>query len=230
MIALSNEGLNQRFTPRAVAFLKEVFFTLLMHQRPSLSSITETYRACFTRLRILDSTSFLLPADYGEDYQGSVSSGAKIQFEYELLSGTCLQLCVQQANDSDARFAYHTQHTILPNDLCIRDLGFFSLATLAEIDARGAYYITRLRSDIKVYIKQDGEWHEWDWESIGRGGSRGSGTRVYRTPTPVCSASDFSPSHGGRMGKTAGVRAEKGKKKGKALSRQTLEQKNITSY
>lgn len=96
-----------------------------MHQRPALSSITETYRACFTRLRILDSTSFLLPTDYGEDYQGSVSSGAKIQFEYELLSGTCLQLCVQQANDSDARFAYHTQHTILPNDLCIRDLGFF---------------------------------------------------------------------------------------------------------
>lgn len=115
----------QRFTPRAVAFLKEVFFTLLMHQRPALSSITETYRACFTRLRILDSTSFLLPTDYGEDYQGSVSSGAKIQFEYELLSGTCLQLCVQQANDSDARFAYHTRHTILPNDLCIRDLGFF---------------------------------------------------------------------------------------------------------
>ncbi|WP_232721954.1 hypothetical protein [Geobacillus sp. Manikaran-105] len=29
---------------------------------------------------------------------------------------------------------------------------------------------------------------------------------------PVCSASDFSPSHGGRMGKTAGVCAEKGKK------------------
>lgn len=75
--SLSNEGLNQRFTPRAVAFLKEVFFTLLMHQRPALSSITETYRACFTRLRILDSTSFLLPADYGEDYQGSVSSAPK---------------------------------------------------------------------------------------------------------------------------------------------------------
>lgn len=64
-----------------------------------------------------------------------------------------------------------------------------------------------------------------DRKSIGRGGSRGSGTRVYRTPTPVCSASDFSPSHSGRMGKTAGVRAEKGKKEGKALSRQTLEQK-----
>ncbi len=51
-----------------------------------------------------------------------------------------------------------------------------------------------------------------DRKSIGRGRSRGSGTRVYRTPTPVCSASDFSPSHGGRMGKTADVCAEKGKK------------------
>ncbi|MEK4177705.1 IS4 family transposase [Aeribacillus sp. FSL K6-1305] len=227
--SLSNEGLNQRFTPRAVAFLKEVFFTLLMHQRPALSSITETYRACFTRLRILDSTSFLLPTDYGEDYQGSVSSGAKIQFEYELLSGTCLQLCVQQANDSDARFAYHTQHTILPNDLCIRDLGFFSLATLAEIDARGAYYITRLRSDIKVYIKQDGEWHEWDWESIGNRLGEGEAVEVehvyighQRLYVPRLIFRRLTAEEWEK--RLAYVR-KKEKKKGKALSRQTLEQK-----
>ncbi|WMJ16498.1 transposase [Geobacillus proteiniphilus] len=73
--SLSSEGLNQRFTDRAVAFLREVFFLLLLHQRPLLLSAMETYRTCFTRLRILDSTSFLVPADYGEDYRGSVSSG-----------------------------------------------------------------------------------------------------------------------------------------------------------
>ncbi|MED4301702.1 transposase [Geobacillus stearothermophilus] len=133
--SLSSEGLNQPFTDQAVAFLREVFFLLLLHQRPLLLSAMETYRTCFTRLRILDSTSFLVSADYGEDYRGSVSSGVKIQFEYDLLSGACLQLCVQSANDSDARFAYHAQHTILPNDLWIRDLGFFSVAALAEIDA-----------------------------------------------------------------------------------------------
>lgn len=127
-----------------------------------LWSTIQAHRTCFTRLRILDSTSFLVPADYGEDYRGSVSSGAKIQFEYDLLSGACLQLCVQSANDSDARFAYHAQHMILPNDLCIRDLGFFSIATLTEIDAHGAYYITRLRSDMKVYIEENSQWKEWD--------------------------------------------------------------------
>ncbi|MGG3843569.1 IS4 family transposase, partial [Anoxybacillus kestanbolensis] len=85
--SLSSEGLNQRFTERAVAFLREVFFLLLQRQRPLLWSTIQTYRTCFTRLRILDSTSFLVPTDYGEDYRGSVSSGAKIQFEYDLLSG-----------------------------------------------------------------------------------------------------------------------------------------------
>ncbi|OAO80031.1 IS231-related transposase [Anoxybacillus flavithermus] len=49
---------------------------------------------------------------------------------------------------------------ILPNDLCIRDLGFFSIATLTEIDAHGAYYITRLRSDMKVYIEENSQWKE----------------------------------------------------------------------
>ncbi|WP_256363783.1 MULTISPECIES: IS4 family transposase [Geobacillus] len=179
--SLSSEGLNQRFTDPAVAFLREVFFLLLLHQRPLLLSAIETYRTCFTRLRILDSTSFLVPADYGEDYRGSVSSGAKIQFEYDLLSGACLPLCVQSANDSDARFAYHAQHTIFPNDLCIRDLGFFSVAALAEIDARGAYYMTRLRSDMKVYIKENGQWKEWDWESIRGRGISGNGTCVHRS-------------------------------------------------
>lgn len=160
--SLTSEGLNQRFTSRAVAFLKEIFFRLLTHQRPILRQRIETYHTCFTRLRLLDSTSFLLPTTYGEEYKGSVSAGAKIQFEYDLLSGKCLHVSVQNANDSDSLFAYHIQDTILPNDLCIRDLGFFSLAILADIDTRGAYYITRLRSDLKVYTKQDGEWKEWD--------------------------------------------------------------------
>ncbi|MBB6283615.1 hypothetical protein [Geobacillus subterraneus] len=63
--SLFSEGLNQRFTERAVAFLREVFFFLLQRQRPLLWSTIQTYRTCFTRLRILDSTSFLASADYG---------------------------------------------------------------------------------------------------------------------------------------------------------------------
>jgi len=227
--SLSSEGLNQRFTDRAVAFLREVFFLLLLHQRPLLLSAMETYRTCFTRLRILDSTSFLVPADYGEDYRGSVSSGVKIQFEYDLLSGACLQLCVQSANDSDARFAYHAQHTILPNDLCIRDLGFFSVAALAEVDARGAYDITRLRSDMKVYIKENGQWKEWDWESLGNQLEEGESVemehvyigheRLY-VPRLV-----FRRLTAEEWQKRMAYVRKKEKRKGKALARQTLEQK-----
>ncbi|WP_235207649.1 hypothetical protein MKY25_13505 [Geobacillus sp. FSL W8-0032] len=41
--SLSSEGLNQRFTDRAVAFLREVFFLLLLHQRPLLWSTIQAY-------------------------------------------------------------------------------------------------------------------------------------------------------------------------------------------
>ncbi|KYD26466.1 hypothetical protein B4113_1047 [Geobacillus sp. B4113_201601] len=35
--------MNQRFTDRAVAFLREVFFLLLLHQRPLLWSTIQAY-------------------------------------------------------------------------------------------------------------------------------------------------------------------------------------------
>ncbi|BBW96449.1 hypothetical protein GsuE55_12820 [Geobacillus subterraneus] len=41
--SLSSEGLNQRFTDRAVAFLREVFFLLLLHQRPLLWFTIQAY-------------------------------------------------------------------------------------------------------------------------------------------------------------------------------------------
>ncbi len=39
--------------------------------------------------------------------------------------------------------------TLRPSDLCIRDLGYFSLEDLDQMDQRGAYYISRLK--IKPY-------------------------------------------------------------------------------
>lgn len=57
-------------------------------------------------------------------------------------------------------------------------MGFFSVATLAEIDSRGAYYITRLRSDLKVYLKEKDRWKEWDWESLGNQLKEGESVEV----------------------------------------------------
>jgi hypothetical protein len=45
------------------------------------------------------------------------------------------------------------RHTLRPSDLCIRDLGYFSLEDLDQMDQRGAYYISRLKLNHTVYVK-----------------------------------------------------------------------------
>jgi hypothetical protein len=43
--------------------------------------------------------------------------------------------------------------TLRPGDLCIRDLGYFSLEDLDQMDQRGTYYISRLKLNTNVYAK-----------------------------------------------------------------------------
>jgi hypothetical protein len=45
--------------------------------------------------------------------------------------------------------------TVQPKDLCIRDLGYFNLKTLDKVDQKGAYYISHLKLNTRIYQKND---------------------------------------------------------------------------
>ena len=68
---MSPEGLNQRFNPAAVAFLREVFTSLLTQKLCSNHSLSAHVISTFNRIRILDATVFQLPDHFATDYQGS---------------------------------------------------------------------------------------------------------------------------------------------------------------
>jgi len=55
---MSAEGLNQRFNPAAVAFLREVFTSLLTQKLCSNRSLSAHMISPFNRIRILDATVF----------------------------------------------------------------------------------------------------------------------------------------------------------------------------
>ena len=67
---MSPEGLNQRFNPAAVAFLREVFTSLLTQNSVQITHFLHTI-STFNRIRILDATVFQLPDHFATDYQGS---------------------------------------------------------------------------------------------------------------------------------------------------------------
>ncbi|MGW5951703.1 IS4 family transposase [Bacillus mycoides] len=156
-ISMSPEGLNQRFNSRAVQFLQQLLAHLLHQQFCASSKIPTLYTKYFRRIRILDSTHFQIPDKFTSTYQGSggsgQSAGVKIQLEYDLLSGQFLHVHVGSGKHNDKTYTSTCLTSLQPNDVCIRDLGYFDLKDLHTISECNAYFISRLKLNTRIYQK-----------------------------------------------------------------------------
>lgn len=156
-VSMSAEGLNQRFNQAAVAYLREVFRALLAQKLCANQSLPANLMSTFKRIRILDATVFQLPDRFALHYQGSGGSsntaGVKIQLEYDLLSGQFLNVQVGPGKNNDKTYGTSCLETVEAGDLCLRDLGYFDLGDLQTIHDKEAYYISRLKINTRIYIK-----------------------------------------------------------------------------
>ncbi|MGG0412143.1 IS4 family transposase [Peribacillus simplex] len=156
-VLMSPEGLNQRFNPAAVTFLREVFTSLLTQKLCFNQSLSSDMISTFKRIRILDATVFQLPDSFATNYQGSGGSsntaGVKIQLEYDLLSGQFLNVQLGPGKNNDKTYGTICLETVEKGDLCLRDLGYFDLGDLQAIHDKDAYYISRLKLNTRIYIK-----------------------------------------------------------------------------
>jgi hypothetical protein len=154
---LSAEGLNQRFNPAAVDFLKRLFSSLLRDKIGRQSAILSQVGDLFRRIRLLDSTVFQLPDEYADPYLGSGGSahtaGMKIQLEYELKSGDFLQVEVGPGKNNDGSYGTKRAFTVESGDLCIRDLGYFCIEDFETMQKQGAFYVSRLKLNVRIYEK-----------------------------------------------------------------------------
>lgn len=156
-VLISPEGLNQRFNPSAVKLLQHIFTSLLTQKLYNSHVLPHRYASQFQRIRILDSTTFQLPDVFASAYQGSGGSshtaGVKIQLEYDLLSGQFLHVHSGPGKQNDRTYGSTCLQTVQTGDLCIRDLGYFDLEDLHQMGERGAYYISRLKLNTRIYIR-----------------------------------------------------------------------------
>ena len=77
----------------------------------------------------------------------------KIQLEYDLLSGQFLHIHTGPGKQHDRTYGSLCVPTVKANDLCIRDLGYFHLKDLQHIHDKKAYYISRIKSNTRIYQK-----------------------------------------------------------------------------
>jgi len=124
----------------------------------------------FKRVLIKDSVCFQIDESLAEYYPGSGGDGSdasiRIQFEYELLSGTITDLSINAFNEQDAKDSLATIEMTKAGDLIIRDLAYMSIAALKKIIEKHAFYLCRPHTGINMYEKINAEFVEIDFNKI----------------------------------------------------------------
>lgn len=153
-VKISAQGLDQRFTEAGATFLKEVLdeaVRQLIQGKAVVLPILERFSAVY----IQDSSVVDLPEDFQETWPGNGNgrgagrSAVKIEVRLDLLSGKMLGPFLESGRTHDAASQIQKQST-LAHSLRIADVGYWSLDELNKIAGNGGYWLSRLKSTIRV--------------------------------------------------------------------------------
>ncbi len=167
-VDLTKQSLHERFNTSAVRFLKEALAVLLRDQI-DIDPFVLTLEG-INRILIKDSVCFQIDESLSEYYPGSGGSGStasvRIQFEYDLLTGSINDISLNAFNDQDATNSIATVELVNEGDMIIRDLAYVNLDALNGIIRNVAFYLCRLNPKIYVFEKQAGEWVKLDFVKL----------------------------------------------------------------
>jgi hypothetical protein len=154
-VIVTPEAVKKRFSPRLVAFLKEVLQEALEKVVASQPVAIELLRK-FTAVRIGDSTTITLPDEFADEFPGCGGTGnsgkaaLKIQVLWDLLIGKLITMDLEPGRRSDAKSVL-LQGPVPAGSLSIFDLGYFCLDRFVELIGSGAYWISRWQQGTAVF-------------------------------------------------------------------------------
>jgi hypothetical protein len=116
----------------------------------------------FKQVLLQDSTTLALPDTLAKYFPGNISRGmqkavARVQCIIEVMTMRFVHFSLSSFSCNDQSASGLITGHLGKNDLVIRDLGYFVLNSLKEIANKQAYFLSRLRSDVKIY-DQTGQW------------------------------------------------------------------------
>lgn len=150
---MSRQAMQKRFSPASSAFLLATFDELLAEKAAPVFAGLED--APFHRVVIEDSTIISMARSnavhFPNNGNGRVeTAGCKCLLRRDLLSGDVLACDLHNARDSDQALAHEILDDCRRGDLVVRDMGFFNLRVLKELENRDAHWISRLPASVAL--------------------------------------------------------------------------------
>lgn len=121
----------------------------------------------FHRILVRDSTCLRMPIVFKAAFPGPFShkhgqsATMRIQYSVDLLSGQAVDLKISGYTDTDQANAEGLLPKLQAGDLVVEDLGYFKLAKFAQIVAKQASYVSRLKYGVNAYHSTSGKKVDW---------------------------------------------------------------------
>jgi len=152
-LALSRQALHRRLDDKAIGFLQAVL-DLIVRKGNSDSG---TDGAPFGRILIEDATQFRMHPSNHAHYRAVANnsgptSGGKVDFVFNLLDGQPLLPVHTEGHVQDRTLGPRILDLVKPRDLVLRDLGYFDLKAFQVIEAKGAWWLSRLHGQAGVVL------------------------------------------------------------------------------
>jgi len=156
---ITRQGINARFTPEAVDFMKAMVEECL---KVAVKGVPRSkgLLSRFNGVVLTDSSSVTLPNSLSETWRGSGGFGeqasraaVKISVRWNIQDGQLQVLELSDGIQHDRRSSAH-YHPVEAGSLHIRDLGYFNLDDLENIGQQGAFWLTRYKSGTHLLDQQ----------------------------------------------------------------------------
>jgi hypothetical protein len=147
-------------SPSAVCFLRKVQEKLLKELISQWAAeIPIDLFTSFSKVLLQDSTVLELNEKLQDHFKGSGGRAskacAKIDVIYDLKTRQFEKIVLTDQGEADQKLAHRIKEAITENTLIIRDLGYLRRDNLEAIIVGKAFFISRLRADIHVYLHKE---------------------------------------------------------------------------
>lgn len=153
---IKKQSLDERYNTYSVAFIKSCFSRIL--QIVNQGVLDRNIELPFSKIQLVDSTSFQIPEQLATFYEGYKGNGGKailkMHFNYNLLNGEVADIFLTDGSANDNTYKLGKDEVIIRNCLYIRDLGYFDLKHFMKIDKENAYFLSRIKTNA-VYSMLD---------------------------------------------------------------------------
>lgn len=151
--SISRQNLWKRINHKAADFLSCCLARVLSGVLETTAGALACLPAGVGRVLVADSTILPLHPSLADVFpgasnqSGAIQASARVQAVLDLVKGAFVEFRLGSFRDNDQKAASWIPDLLRAGDLVLRDLGYFTLDSLRAIAAKGAFFITRLRSD-----------------------------------------------------------------------------------